>query len=245
MKKFSRLLIFILAFQVEVRVRASGDLLQNPENCLKTQEFCAIQANHKNFHYDETSTKLHMESSSVAQRLSENNWKFVSGALWVEQGKKLTIETLYATMKAPVGQYWVIEKNDRIVIRNINADLTVVFRDGKKMDVPEGFEFWVGGINSRGVSEYGMIQPINIRDHLPLWQSLFQGSKEEFISAVRKQKENWGDLVEVSSQIYRKSADRQIASVERAAQVKAEKARRTEAGYEKIRKLFYERTFNR
>ncbi|MNL19466.1 hypothetical protein D3C87_1406660 [compost metagenome] len=245
MKKFSRLFIFLMAFQMEVRVRASGDLLQSPDGCLKTKDFCSVQASQDHFHYVGKSLKLHMGKASVIQRASDDNWKLVSGYVWIEQGKTLTLDTVYATLKAPVGEYWVIDKGDRIVVRNINADLTVEFRDGKKMEVPEGFEFWVGGLNTRGVSEYGMIEPIEIKNHLSLWKSLYQGSKEDFLAAVQKQKINWGDLVEKSSQIYRQSADRQIASVERSAQLKADKERREEQQRQKVRQLFYDRTFKR
>jgi hypothetical protein len=245
MKKFFQFFLFLMAFQLEVRVRASGDLLQSPDGCLKSKEFCSIQATHENFHYKTSSLNLHMGASSVMQRSSNDTWKLVSGYAWIQQGKSLTLETLFATMKAPTGEYWVIDKGDRIIVRNVNADLTVEFRDGKKLQVPEGFEFWVGGLNTLGKSEYGMIEPINIKDHLSLWKNLFQGSKEDFVAAVQKQKHQWGDLVEKSSEIYRASADRQIASVQNAEKRRVEKARQEEAQRQKVRQLFYERTFFR
>ncbi len=170
-------MIFLLAFQMEVRVRASGDVLQQPSACLKSQETCAIQVVGEGFHLVQDSFKLHAAEGTALVRLSKKQWRLVKGTLWLEEGRNLEIETLFGSMQASQGQYWVLEQGSRIVVRNINADLKVTLRDGKKLEVPDGFEFWMGGVNSKNRSEYGMVQPIEMKDHLPLWKSLYRGSK--------------------------------------------------------------------
>ncbi|MNK07754.1 hypothetical protein D3C87_256720 [compost metagenome] len=245
MKKFVKVLLFILAFQMEVRVRASGEVIEQPSACLKTQDICAMQVTSKVFHFEKSEVKLHAKEGAGLSRVSFQHWKLLKGALWVEQGKHLKVETLYGNFEAPLGAYWLIEQGDRVLVRNIDADLNIELRDGKRISVPEGFEVWIAGINSKGQSEYGMIRPVDMKEHIPMWAAMFKGSKEEFLKQVQHLKENWGDLVAKSSDIYQKSVDRQVASAAEKAKKEQERKAQAEAERRRIRELFYQRTFER
>jgi len=245
MKKWFRLFLFLMAFQMEVRVRASGDVLEQPSACLRSQESCAVQVTGAGFHLVREAMKIHATESSTLMRLSEKQWRLVRGALWVEKGPALEVETLYGTLQAPLGQYWVIDQGDKVLVRNINASLQVTLRDGKTLEIPEGFEVWIAGINSKGVAEYGMIQPIDMKSHLPLWNSLYRGSKQDFIKEVVALRENWGDLTAKSSLLYKTLVQREIAS-EREKREAAERIRaRKQAEDRRIKELYRQRVFER
>lgn len=212
MKNLMRIFIFALAFQMEVRVRAANELLLQPTACLDKTEACAIQVVGSMFTYKKGSVGLRASTDSVLVRSSLNQWRLVKGHLWVENGQGLEVSTVFGDLKASFGQYWVLEQGSQVIVRNVNSDVVVTLRDGKKMELPEGFEFWMAGINAKGVSEYGMIRPIDMKEHLPLWNSLYQGSKEDFVKEVVQLRESWGDLVEKSSSLYQSVVTRKIAS---------------------------------
>ena len=245
MKKICRVLIFIMAFQMEVRVRASADVLQQPTACLKSEETCAIHVTGNGFHLKQDELKLHSTEGSTLMRLSQAQWRLVKGTVWVEEASKVGFETPYATVQALHGEYWLVGKADKVIVRNINADLTVELRDGKKLEVPAGFEFWVSGINSEGRSEFGMIEPVRVAEHLALWNSLYQGSKEEFKKEVAHLKENWSDLADKGSAIYQRIVDRKLASVAEERRKEAENKRHAELERQKVRELMYQRAFER
>ncbi|XGC79413.1 hypothetical protein ACES2L_08740 [Bdellovibrio bacteriovorus] len=245
MKKFSRLLIFILAFQMEVRVRASGDILEQPVACMKSKETCAIQVMGAGFHYAKKDKKLHAGSGSALMRLSQNQWRLVKGSLWVEESKGLEVDTLHGSLSAKYGEYWVIEKEGRILVRNIDSDLTVTFRDGKTLQVPEGFEFSMEGLGVDGRSQYSMVKPIDMKDHLPLWNSLWQGSKADFVAKVKRTKEYWGDLTQKSADLYQALVERKIASDQEAQQKLEEKKRRQALEKAQMREMYRSRVFDR
>lgn len=229
MKNLFRFFIFVLAFQMEVRVRASGDLLLQPIACLNRVEACAIQVVGNMFTYKKGSVGLKASTESVLVRSSANQWRLVKGNLWVENGQGLEISTVFGDLKASSGQYWVLEQGSQVIVRNIDSDVVVTLRDGKKLELPEGFEFWMAGINAKGVSEYGMIRPIDMKEHLPLWNSLYKGSKEDFVKEVVQLRESWGDLVEKSSSLYQSVVMRKIAS-------QVEKQEKVERAQEEMRK---------
>ncbi|KHD87333.1 MAG: hypothetical protein OM95_15050 [Bdellovibrio sp. ArHS] len=245
MKKFFRVLIFILAFQMEVRVRASGDFLQQPTECLKAQEACAVQVIGKSLHYSSKTLKMHAKEGSTLVRLSPTQWRFVSGALWLENSRNVEVETLYGSLKATQGQYFVIEQGHRVVIRNMDATLSVTLRDGKTLRLPEGFEFWIAGLNSKGQSDYGMIQPVDMKAHLPLWNSLYEGSKKDFITLVSHLRENWGDLTEKSALIYQNAVEREIASEKEKERAEQARKARIQAERQEMKRLYHERVFER
>ncbi|WP_413294037.1 hypothetical protein ACLSU7_02795 [Bdellovibrio sp. HCB185ZH] len=245
MKKVFQILLFVMAFQMEVRVRASADTLQQPTGCLKSADSCAIHVLNSPFHLKQEELELHSAEGSTLMRLSQDQWRLVKGVLWVEEAPQVAVETPYATAKAAHGQYWLIDRGDKLVIRNINADLTVVLRDGKKLEVPGGFEFWVSGINSKGKNEYAMIQTVDMKDHLVLWNKLFKGTKEQFKTEVTELRENWKDLAERGGSLYEKIALRQIASIQESQRIEAEKKRQAQAERQKTRELMYKRAFDR
>lgn len=245
LKKWGHVFLFLLAFQMEVRVRAAGDSIQLPEGCLKTKESCAVQSVTSPFRFKKDDVKIHATAGSTLSRQSDHQWKFIKGALWVEQGSGLEIETLYGSLKAFQGEYWVVEQSQRLLVRNVSAALKVNLRDGTELNVPEGFEFWMGGLNSEGKSEFGMIEPIKVASHLRLWNDLFEGDKEQFKEAVRHQKENWGDLAEKSGNFYKALVQREVASIaEQERQEDLKKQRQTEK-VRRLKQLFYERTIER
>lgn len=239
-------MVFLMAFQMEVRVRAAGDLMEQPSACLKAKETCALRVTGSAFHFEKDELKLHASEGTSLVRLAPEQWRLVKGALWVEaNGRGLQLETLYANMSATFGQYWVLEKDSKILVRNMSASLKVVLRDGKTLEVPEGFEVWISGVNSKGQSEYGMIEPLNMKEHLVLWNSLYRGSKESFVKEVRHYRENWGDLTLKSSHLYQALVEREIASANDRAQAEEALRRRKAAEAQKIKDLYRQRVFER
>lgn len=243
MKMTLRLFLFLIAFQLEVRVRASGEVLQQPDSCLKDKSACAIQVVGDSFKFTRGSLKLVAAQDSTLARIRTKVWRFIKGTLWVQESDGLKVETVFGSLSADRGQFWVLDQGSNVLVRNVDSDLKIHLRDGKRLELPEGFEVWISGINSRGQTEYGVLRPIDIKAHLPVWNSLYEGSKEEFIRDVTKTKEFWGDLAEKSSRIYSGLVQRELASyqekkdaLEKGQNLKQEKQRKT-------RQLYWQKVF--
>lgn len=245
MKKVVRVLIFLMAFQMEVRVRAAGDVIEQPSACLKEASNCALQVTGSAFHFEKGEQKLHASSGSALVMASSQQWRLVKGALWVEDGQGLEVETLFASFKAGFGEYWILQKESQVLVRNMSASLKVTLRDGKVLDIPEGFEVWISALNSQGKSDYGMIEPINMKEHLVLWNSLYRGDKAAFVKEVRHYRENWGDLVQKSSRLYQHLTEREIASINAKEQAAEAHRQRKAAEDRKVKELYRQRVFER
>ena len=82
MKTWIRVFLFLMAFQLEVRVKAG--ILQTPENCLRTEAACAVKAVNGPLHVDTDKLVLHATTDSVVEKESVKDWRFIKGNLWVE-----------------------------------------------------------------------------------------------------------------------------------------------------------------
>lgn len=246
LNKLLRLALFLVSFQMEVRVRASGGALQQPDNCAKSQSgVCAVQVAGSAFHLKKENLHLHAPEGSTLMRLDSTKWRLLEGTLWVEKASAVEFETPYATIQAPVGQFWLIQKEQKLVIRNIDADLSVMLADGKRLELPAGFELWVSGINSKGQNEFGMIQPIVLKQHLQLWGSLYLGGRKSFAGEAKTLNKSWGDLIEKSNHIYRQERDRKVANAALENNKKIEVKSAEVERRQREQKIFYQRTFER
>jgi hypothetical protein len=245
MKKFGHLLLFLAAFQMEVRVRASEVGLSFPESCLGKVSPCAVKVMTDKWSYEAGNVKLR---APVATMLTEDangkEWTLVEGSLWVENAPSVKIKTVSAEAEGSSGQYWVFAEKGRIVFRNITAKLVINFKDHSKLEIPRGFEVWVGGVNSEAKVEHGMVEPINLKRHLKAWYALYPGDRQQFVSEVQDLKDQWADLIEQSGEIYKKVAVRKLAALDDQKRQQLEIQKKKEETRLRIRAEFHKRVFD-
>jgi hypothetical protein len=141
MKTWLRAFIFVMAFQLEVRVKASDVVLENPEHCLMSAEACALKVRESVFHFKSEKTQFHATKDSMLERKTANNWSFIRGQVWVERSAGIVFETIHGSAKATQGEYWLTSAENKIFLRNISSDVEVILRDGKVVQVPAGFRY--------------------------------------------------------------------------------------------------------
>lgn len=243
MRTFFKILFFILSFQMEVRVRASVPVAM-PKNCFGRMTPCSFKVTEEKWFYSSGSVKLHATSGSIFTEIEKNKeWKLIEGALWVENAPSLRVKSVTSEAEGSSGQYWVIAEKSRTIYRNISARLVIRLKDQKKVEVPKGFEIWVGAVNSESEVEHGMIEPINLKSHLRSWGGLYSGKKEQFLSEVQDIKDQWADRVEQSGEIYKKVTERNLAAIEDKKRMALEKRSQQEQERLRIREEFRRKVF--
>jgi hypothetical protein len=243
MKKLGHLILFFLAFQMEVRVKAS-EPVSVPDNCLGHSFPCSFKVSADKWSYEAGNLKLHAAAGTLlTEAVKSHEWRVIEGTLWVENAPSVKITTTSAESEASSGQYWVLVQKDRATYRNISANLVLTFKDHSKMEVPKGFEVWVGGVNSEAQVEHGMVEPIDLKKHLKSWYELYPGKREQFVSEVQDLKDQWADLTEQSGNMYKKIAERKMAALDE--EKNREDGRKKQQSQERarIRAEFHKRVF--
>lgn len=248
-----RALIIILSFTIEVRVKAAGKKTNSgldsknyylqPANCLKQDSACSVVAKTGHFHFNKNMTQIHAIKSSILKRETATSWNLISGVIWIQSSQTLDINTVYAKIQGANLNFWVVQKPKKIIYRNLsNASLKLTLKNAKHVDVPAGFQVWVGLDEDHSYS-HGMIEPIEAVEHLAFWKDLYQGNKQSFLSEVESFKELLKQSKEQSSELYRDVVLREIASIEEKKQLEAKEKARQKAQKEKIRNLYFQKVF--
>lgn len=234
MKRFGKLILFLLAFQLEVRVKAA-----DPATGLFNVDKTA-------FHLRTEDLKIHAAPGSTLEKTKSGDWKLLQGNLWVERAQHNSFKTLFATVSGTNGEFWISAlKTEKIWVRNFSADLKVLLRDGKSVEIPHGFQMWVSGLNSAAKSEYGMIEPIDMKVQIPQWYKIYPDGKKSFAAKMASLKTSWGDIAETGSVIYKTQVLRKIATVEEAEKRNSDRRQRAAAETRRIRELYRARVFDR
>lgn len=246
MKKPLHLVIFFLAFQIEIRVKASNStaIISEPAHCINVSAPCSFKVPGTPWTTQRGKTKLTAKPHTLLTELVQNKeWKLVEGALWVQNAPSVAIKTVSADVEASSGDYWVLTEKDRVVFRNISSRLIVTFKDGTHLEVPRGFQVWAGNVDSEARVQHGVVEPIELKEHLKLWYSVFPGSRKEFLSQVQDLKDQWVDLVEQSGEIYQRVAERKLASIEEKKRERDEAAKKKARRDAELRQKFYDKVF--
>lgn len=243
-----RWLMFLAAFQMEMRVRAGGPVgpIGTPEKCWTTQEgSCSVQAGSASLHLKNSEIDLWGGGESLFSREGKN-WRFLKGNVRATVPHQAELNFPYGKVKTADGEFWIVEDDEnRFVVRAVRGAATVVTRDGRNLEIPEGLELWVGPLSSNGISTYGVPSLIPVEDHLRLWSELKDLPKDKFVLEARELRERWKGRQSVAAVLYDRVAQRHLASVEEQKRLNGEKAKAKAEEREKFRKLLYERAFQR
>lgn len=244
MKKIAHLLIFIAAFQMEVRVRASESVVSFPDNCLGKTTPCSFKVPNDKWSYESGAVKLRAPMNTILTENSKTkDWTLVEGTLWIQNAPSVKVKTISAEAEGSSGQYWIFIEKNRTIFRNISSKLILTFKDETKMEIPRGFEVWVGSVNSEAQVEHGMVEPVDLKRHLKSWHSLYPGTRQQFASEVQDLKGQWADLVEESGDIYKKVAERKMAALDEEKRKQVEIQRKKDEDRRLLRQKYHERVF--
>lgn len=234
MKKYiPHLILFLLFFQIEVRVKA----IPNSDE--------KVSATVSPFHFQGGILKYHLGKGSSMVVKGQSELTLITGYVWIEKSSQIKVNTPYGFVQSSKGGFWVFSEKNQYRVRNIDSDAKVVLKDETSYEVPEGFEVWFSGMNADGSSAKGMIEPVNISNHLKYWNQLYLGTKDGFKAEVSELKSRWKGIADTSSDLYVKVVERQLSSVDEQRQRKKQREIQSIQEKNQLKRKFYENTFSK
>lgn len=187
-----------------------SDIISNDCDIHKSER-CAVQILKDIYQFRDSQSSFKASKGSIFIK-EYQRIRLVKGVFFIQEsyGDQI-IETSFGELVENQKNLWILVSFDQIVIRNTGySDVSFKKRDGDSVVVPIGFEIWISGFNEHKKIKYGMIKPIDLKNHFRNWYLFFEGNKEKFYHEVKEAKERWGNLLERSTQIYRDSVDSKI-----------------------------------
>lgn len=222
------LCLFILAFQLEVRVRASIQETEHDVQVVKGM-----------------SAHVQLLPETLLEKKSPDVGRLVQGTVRAVTNDPFKLETVYGDASQISGEFWAIGRSGEVLFRAILGDVELKLRDGKKLVLPEGFQVWIAGIDDQGKSLHGVPEAIPIKEHLALWSRVHEGDQKSFRDAVLALKERWKKTNETASVLYQAIVDRHVASQQQDAAEKARVTRKKQQEFQQLREMYRSKVFGR
>lgn len=245
-KNYLKVIIFIVCFNVEIRVKASDEThaAHSSKSAIKSDsqvnEGSVVKAKETL-----SSQQYKFSKDSIYELTDDKKIKLISGFVWVMKSKKVIFETPYGDVQTEGSNFWVFTERNQYRVRNVDSKITIILRDKTTYEVPKGFEVWFSGLNQAGLAAKGMIEPVNISHHLKVWSQMYPGSPEEFKKEVRELKEKWKGVYDSSSQIYQSVIERQLSSLEEQKKKKKQVEHNEVIQRNYLKQKYFETTFSK
>ena len=255
MKLAFRLFVFILAFVLDVHVRASEghfghkkqmtDFLMEPSNCLNRAEECALKPNNRNSNVlNFGGAKINMSLDSELIRRKEDWVRIVKGHALVRAHTEFVLETRYGNIEFPKDGIALVEVQlDKVQVDVLRGAVKVnLLGKAFSMTLPSSFSFWYSGLQANGMPQTGRPRPLTLDRVIRLWGGI-DNDIELMRDVLDKLSPTWKYAVLESG--YRDLATIKELRAEQARkeQIEAERRRRVEKENGKLRKMFYDKTF--
>ena len=253
-----RLAFFILAFTIEIRVRAetapvnsirlplARALLEQPEGCWsESASTCAIRTNRgEKANLEMAGSKLTLDEKTAIIRLSPNEFRLVSGQVWIKSTESLSVKTEFGAVAVESGEFWIDRNSDRVRVGAIRGTARLAPRgSSEQIEVGSGLENWLGRVVKNGESRRGIPVAIDFRSHLERWARLFSGTRQEFHDDAQAFHEEWKAATAAAAEIHKAVFERKVASL-RAEHQRSEAAKRkVEARNDELIEMFRKKVF--
>lgn len=240
MNIFLKVSVFLLFFQVEVKVKAHAPSVDPTESALSTV------ADAKDFNSPGKEFKL--APQTLVMKLKDGLFRFCEGQMRVESEHENSMAFLHGLIISFGGAYSISTKskdNKKVWIANERSSLTIKMRGGRELFLPPGFQVWIAGLNSEGEQTFGVIEPWDFKEYVVTLNSMHFKEKTQLLDLARQLKVLSKEAQAQSPGLYQKIIDRRIASLEKEEQMRQSQLASDRRRKMQQRKYFFQRTFER
>jgi hypothetical protein len=211
--KLLNVLFFLLAFSVDVRVHAK--LIQTPEKCLDTKEYCVLKSEGSKEIVKIDDVVVSLKSDSTLIRQTENYFSFVKGTFLIKTNQKASVDTSYGKVSLDAGAQVIFEKKENVVTIETIFGKSLMHPVGAKKSIYilEGYENYLSEVDNSLKAQVGIPKPIIVDSLLKNWAMLTDSSKKDFVEDVDRFKEVHEKAVKDLSILNDQIVQREIASV--------------------------------
>ncbi len=191
-------------------------VVEMPEACLKTTETCIIKTSREEkFKFKFGKSQIVLDENTALVRVSDKQVTLVSGQIWIRAQGEVIVQTQYGSVSSEIGNFLVRNKDKRMEIKAIDADLVLVSKMNQStLKLEAGEQNWLGPIDQNKMASSGVPLPIRPSELVMSWSRLYTGTKIEFEKDFRSFFVLWSSSNERLAKLHAEITSHQIASVE-------------------------------
>lgn len=253
--KLLSVLMFIFAFTIEVRVRASDhhnhkakevssvSVVETPEQCLESYGYCVIKNLNQKYSYQGEGFLISLSPESIIIRQKLKEISFVKGQIFVKANSKMSFQTPYGQIEVEKDSQALLEKfSDKVVVQTIFGKVFLKpLGEKKSILVMQGHENYVAQVGDSLKAQTGIPKPVMIEPLLKTWFYHANLSKEKFTEEVESFKSVHEKAVQDLSILNEQIATREIASAKAERMAAEERARKAKEHHKKMQETYMKR----
>ncbi|MCB9026815.1 MAG: hypothetical protein H6625_10890 [Bdellovibrionaceae bacterium] len=241
---FLRCLTFLIAFTLNVQIKAKAQVLEVPEECLKMEGECSIKDPSSRGSIEVSAGHIDFAQDSILIRREENLIRLVSGSFFVRSSSPLKIQTKYAWIQLKKEQSVIVELSfDKVVITAFSGDIVVYDLNNNPIVLPQAYTNSFGKINSKGVAEVGFPRAANFKNIIKTLGEISSLNKKELYEGLKKYKKSWLSALDETQNRSLASTQKIIEDWEISQKQQAERLRLEKIEKKRMRDFFYKKTF--
>lgn len=273
MRSALRLMCFLLAFTVEVKVKASDshehkvktvelqstegnhkrgkkvfvnpiDIMQEPEGCMLRASVCAVKSDYDRFQLNVGDTRVMAKKGSIVKRLAHDKVQLVRGAIILTAQEEFVVVTHYGEVHLKKGeQVLVFNEKSKVHFYPIVGELTLHPKIGSSLRLPAGYRNWMGPVVQPGYTDVGVPHAANLQTLMSYWGELTLMSYSEFRVPLEDYRQNWMDAVDKSSQLHKMMIQRHVAAVQEMQQRRRANLKRMRQQQKDVEEMYKRKNF--
>lgn len=247
--KLLSVLMFIIAFTLEVRVHANDamDILETPQNCLESNDYCVIKNMGKRYQYKHGRFLLSLSPESIVIRQSEKHWSLVKGQVFVKSDMDIVFDIPYGKIEISKGTQAVLDhQEDKVAVQTIFGK-TLIRPIGSPIGtkgsviVASGYENYVSKVDESLKAQTGIPKPILVEPLLKIWAFHTASNKRDFLEEVREFKTVHEKAVSDLSILNQQIVSREISSAKEKQEAEELRRKRHLDHKKQMQQTYYER----
>lgn len=244
MKSLVRVLLFILAFNVNVSLKARAEMLEYPKDCLASKnEECVVKSISSAGVLSTASVNIELSAESTVILRGES-YRLVNGVFYVRALSSVVVDVKFGKAKLNSGDMVLFKLDEgRATLSVMSGEVTYILLNNEKHVLPAGYANWIGAPSELGVVRSGIPSSIDFPQLILDLNAVSQLSKDEMYITLKTLKPFWELAHSETESRYLASIQETLKREEEVRLQKEREKQRQEKERKKWRELFFQKTF--
>ncbi len=223
--------------------KKQNSIVQIPEDCLKSENQCAVQMKETFLYLDEKiDLKMFLKKGTILVKNSQIDFELLKGEAWVQTPVRINLKTVFGVVEGK-GDFWINAQSQKTIVRALKGEFTISVADLNSFVLYDGFETWFSGFDFSGKPVLDFPRPVLPMELIQDLAALNLYPLDQFSSQVLSYKNSMISAAERLSKEYSFIAQRDIAEYNLKKEKKYLRIKKERAETEKFRQLFREKNY--
>ncbi len=242
--RFYQTIVFIIAFNMNVTLKASAQIIEEPRECWSSEKVCAVKAAGVRGSRKIGVSIIDFPYAAIFRRDSMSKVRLIKGSFFIRAKNELKVETKYASIHFKKGQSAYVKLNfSQVDITSFSGNLKITDIKGGEYTLPQSYTNWIGKNNIKNRVESGFPRPANLANLIKNIGALTSQNKAGLYEGLVRFKKTWERAIDETQGRSIASSNKLMVDWENRKKYLAKRRARELKKRKEMREFFFRKTF--